>query len=114
VEHLPRFNPDLPTLEGEEIDDGQEEQSREELAEQLANLEPLHRLTTDPMWETLDRYLGLIETVEIEAILGTRDAAQTLEYRARVGLVRDLRGLPEETATKIASIRAALEDGTDE
>lgn len=108
--HLPKFNPDLPTLEGEEIDDGFEERKREDLSFDLALLEPVQRMVSDPMWTTLGDYLETLEHGYIEQMLNTRDAAQTLEWRARVGLVRELRALPEVTAAKVEALRQALEE----
>jgi len=104
------YNPDLPTLEGEEIDDGFEELEREEASAQLAAIDPLYRLTLEPDWEALDRYLSLEEGKAIEEMLKTRDAAATLEWRARVTLVRELRALPETTALRVKGLTGALEE----
>jgi hypothetical protein len=104
------YNPDLPTLEGEEVIDDFGDENAAEAAAELQALEPMRALTTDPRWETLDRYLAIVETESIEEMVKTRDAAATLEWRARVRLARELRALPESIATKVSELSGALED----
>jgi hypothetical protein len=79
------------------------------LAEQVAELEPLRELVTDPLWVALD---GLLASREAEATTGLVEAARThdqfIEWQARVRTLRWLRNLPEDIHAQIADLRRQM------
>lgn len=80
------------------------------LAVAIAALEPLREFTHQPGWAVLDAVLADEEDRALQYVVeAARSHEEFLAYRARVKVLRWVRGLPEGTARQVEEIHAEMD-----